>query len=90
MTLIFCANPILPNPGIEFQDIKMTFFIHFRPLQILTNKLLKEMKLFDLAERWKNLGLTGEKITNFSGITIFSFRYSAIAENKMPKDEKRI
>ena len=23
------------------------------------------MKLFDLAERWKNLGLTGEKITNF-------------------------
>ena len=31
------------------------------PLQVLTNKLLKEMKLFDLAERWKNLGLTGEK-----------------------------
>ena len=23
------------------------------------------MKLFDLAERWKNLGLTGEKIANF-------------------------
>ena len=48
------------------------------------------MKLFDLAERWKNLGLTGEKMTNFCGIIIFSFRYSAIAENKMPKDEKRI
>jgi len=41
----------------------MTFFIHFRLLQVST-KLLKEnfiMKLFDLAERWKNLGLTGEK-----------------------------
>ena len=48
------------------------------------------MKLFDLAERWKNLGLTGEKFWNFCGIIIFSFRYSAIAENKMPKGEKRI
>ena len=79
-----------PTQELNFKMSKWHSLSTSDPLQVLTNKLLKEMKLFDLAERWKNLGLTGEKITNFSGITIFSFRYSAIAENKMPKDEKRI